>query len=250
MEDLGCLGKGLVRRVVRKWSSEVRAWDSGWEVVGFGAWGWGGVGEVVVFCCMCFFRKLAAVRWLGSKRRRMVVAFRRVAWLLASWWEWRWWLKNVRRARRESAARRGLERARDGWSERIWGGKVEGRMSISRIEGGEGWRMVMSWLYASSVEVLVVSSGGIDMESVCVRAEKCPELDRADQAPSFGSFGAKTDLFNVFASIVSIIMPSLLLIVFLLQLFIHLVNTVGAPVINELVCSSFLPTYSSIFYSY
>jgi len=30
-------------------------------------------------------------------------------------------------------------------------------------------------------------------------------------------------------------MPSLLLVVFLLQLFIHLVNTVGAPVITEFV---------------
>jgi hypothetical protein len=33
-------------------------------------------------------------------------------------------------------------------------------------------------------------------------------------------------------------MPSLLLVVFLLQLFIHLVNTVGAPVITEFVCPS------------
>lgn len=30
-------------------------------------------------------------------------------------------------------------------------------------------------------------------------------------------------------------MPSLLLVVFVLQLLIHLVNTVGAPVINEFV---------------
>ena len=31
------------------------------------------------------------------------------------------------------------------------------------------------------------------------------------------------------------IMPSLLLVVFVLQVVIHLVNTVGAPVINEFV---------------
>ena len=35
-------------------------------------------------------------------------------------------------------------------------------------------------------------------------------------------------------------MPSLLLIVFFLQLSIHLVNTVGAPVINEFVPIVFL----------
>ena len=34
-------------------------------------------------------------------------------------------------------------------------------------------------------------------------------------------------------------MPSLLLVVFVLQLFIHLVNTVGAPVINEFVWTLF-----------
>ncbi len=36
------------------------------------------------------------------------------------------------------------------------------------------------------------------------------------------------------------VMPSLLLIVFFLQLSIHLVNTVGAPVINEFVPIVFL----------
>lgn len=42
-------------------------------------------------------------------------------------------------------------------------------------------------------------------------------------------------------------MPSLLLIVFLLQLSIHLVNTVGAPVINEFLWSLYnrLPTSTS-----
>ncbi|KAF6224027.1 hypothetical protein HO133_010601 [Letharia lupina] len=42
-------------------------------------------------------------------------------------------------------------------------------------------------------------------------------------------------------------MPSLLLLVFVLQLFIHLVNTVGAPVVNEFLWSLYnrLPTSTS-----
>ncbi|KAK3171135.1 hypothetical protein OEA41_003219 [Lepraria neglecta] len=42
-------------------------------------------------------------------------------------------------------------------------------------------------------------------------------------------------------------MPSLLLVVFVLQLLIHLVNTVGAPVINEFLWTLYnkLPTSTS-----
>ena len=40
-------------------------------------------------------------------------------------------------------------------------------------------------------------------------------------------------------------MPSLLLVVFVLQLLIHLVNNVGAPVINEFVRSPSTPALGS-----
>ena len=40
---------------------------------------------------------------------------------------------------------------------------------------------------------------------------------------------------SAFAALELLAMPSLLLVVFILQLFIHLVNTVGAPVIDEFV---------------
>lgn len=41
-------------------------------------------------------------------------------------------------------------------------------------------------------------------------------------------------------------MPSLLLVVFLLQLVLHLINTVGASTIDELVCTSSVYTYATI----
>ena len=41
-------------------------------------------------------------------------------------------------------------------------------------------------------------------------------------------------------------MPSLLVVVFVLQLSIHLVNTVGANTFNELACTIFIPLCSSL----
>jgi hypothetical protein len=63
------------------------------------------------------------------------------------------------------------------------------------------------------------------------------ELDRADHAGVI--LGVLSRSFSVCTYSSSFQMPSLLLIVFLLQLSIHLVNTIGAPVINELVRTSF-----------
>lgn len=67
------------------------------------------------------------------------------------------------------------------------------------------------------------------------------ELDRADQAGVI--LGVLSRSFSVYTLSISVQMPSLLLIVFLLQLSIHLVNTIGAPVINELVRTSFTSLY-------
>ncbi len=75
----------------------------------------------------------------------MLVAFRRASYpSLPVWSDGGCLSKNLRRASRKSFARRNLGRARAGGSKRICGGYVEGRMSISRIEGWGGWRAVIS----------------------------------------------------------------------------------------------------------
>lgn len=149
-------------REVRKASSDARAWrrdgDGGWD----GGWdggllvgGWGRGGGVVGFRSESKWRlrKLAAVRWFGSQRRRTRVASRRASFpsfpsllslpsfppspSIPS--------KKTARAVRKSWARRGLGRAMQPGARWILGSwdPSGGRMSSSWVLGGDGWRWVV-----------------------------------------------------------------------------------------------------------
>lgn len=176
--DLVCFGNGLVSRVSNQINSSVTASSSSsWLLLL--AEDDEEEEEEDQERRMCRLRKLMAVVWLGSRRHITLVACRistssfvllasaaataALVLVLVAWTEEPYpdgddgrWEKNNRRAMRKAEMSDGLGMPRARSVEQYWmsGPAEEGRMSISRTFGGDGW----SWLSSVSYDLRALVS--------------------------------------------------------------------------------------------